>query len=124
MGKPSQSIGFSDRANGLLDRCIKRFATTRSYTSQHSLYLRPAFLYRRQVRRVRRQVDQLCASRFYRFSYPADFVRTQIVHHYNVSSLKCRAQHPLDINFEDQSIRSSIYGHQRTEAACAQAGAS
>jgi hypothetical protein len=96
VSKPSQGIRPGDRANGLFDRRIKCFASPCPYTARHSLYPRPAFLYRRQVWRLRRQVDKLCPATFYRFSYPANLVCAWVVHHHNLSSSKRRAQHLAD----------------------------
>jgi len=64
-----------------------------------------------QVRRVRRQVEQLGSCRFNSFAHSLDLVRTEIVHDHHVANAQFRAQDLIQIGQEYLSIRGRFDGH-------------
>src|ERR1044071_7943396 len=120
MREPRQCIRFCNRSERLLDRSIQRSIGPCPYRPQRRLDLRPAPLNRRQVWRVRRQVDQLRASRFNGFANAAHFMCSQVIHDHNVARLKCRAEDAFRISTEDLAIRRPCNRQQRVESAATQ----
>jgi len=70
-----------------------------------------------QVRRVRRQVEQLGSCRFNSFAHSFDLVRTEIVHDYHVANAQFRAQDLIQIGEEYLPIRGRFDGHGGDHAA-------
>ena len=120
MSEPRQRIRFTNGFEGLFDRSIQRPMRPCSDRAQRRLDLRPTFLNRRQIRRVRRQVDQLRPACFDRLANPTHFMRSQVIHHHNVAGGKRRAENALGVSAEDLAIRRSFDRQQRIESAAAQ----
>ena len=73
----------------------------------------PAGLDGVEVRRVGRQVSKLGTGGFDQCSYPIDFVRGEIVHHYHLAGLQSRAEHVFEIGQEHIPIGRRLDRHHR-----------
>lgn len=120
MRKPSQSVRLGYISEGFPYCPSQRTPRSGSYCSQSRLDLRPAFLNRGKVRRIGRQVYQLCSTRCDCFFNADNFVRTQIVHYNNVSFLQSRAKHALHIDPKNISSCCAFNGHYGIQTAYAQ----
>src|SRR5215813_106237 len=117
MSKPSQRVRLRDRLKRPLDGALQFAPRSRAHCSQPGFDLRPALLNRRQVGRVRRQVDQASSARFYRFTDATDFMRPEVVHHDDVAGSQCWAQHPLRVSPEHLAVSRPFNRQQGIEPA-------
>src|SRR3712207_1808339 len=70
------------------------------------------FLYRVEVRRVGRQVDELAAPRLDQPPYPLGPVCPEIVHHHNLTGAQGGGQQALHVSLEHSGRGSSFHGHR------------
>ena len=117
VAEPSGGIFGVDGFQCIGDGLIKRLFGSCFGVAEELLELGPGFFDGVQVRRVRWQIEQLCAAGFNQLAYPRHFVRRQIVHHHHVARPQCGAQHLLHIGLEDIAVGGRFDGHRRKDAA-------
>ncbi len=71
--------------------------------SEDALDLRESFLYRVEIRKVGRQVDELAVSIFDQLPYPPGPVGSEVVHYHNATRPEGGSQYVLHVSFEDAS---------------------
>jgi hypothetical protein len=57
-----------------------------------------------QIRRVRRQIDQVSTVRADQFFQPGDLVSREVVHEQNITRLKCRSDTLFDVTIKHRTI--------------------
>jgi hypothetical protein len=88
MGEPPTSTHCGDGCHGFGHRGIKRLVHVRSNCAQRvDLEFRPALFNEQQIRQVRRQVEDVGATRVDGGRYAGDVVRSQVVHHHGTARL-------------------------------------
>jgi hypothetical protein len=120
MVEPTARIRDGDGRQRLRDGVIERRAGPRFGFPQVRFALRPAALDRRQIRRVRRQAQQLGACRCHRLPDARCFVGTQLVHAPNVAGVQRWPPHRLDIDTQHLSIGGAVNGHHRLDPLAAE----
>lgn len=71
--------------------------------------------HRREVWRVWRQVDQLCASFGNGIFYSSDLMRPEVIHHHDVAMAQGRRQHTGNIGTKYRCIRGAFHRHDRIQ---------
>src|SRR5712691_4766231 len=97
------------------DRAFRSFAQRCLQGMEHQLYWV-------ELRRIRRQVAQLCAAGLDRLLHAGDFVEGDVVDNHNVLTLERWDQTLLEISQEGFSVHGSLDQHRRHDASLTQAG--
>ena len=81
----------------------------------NALRLRKGLLYRIEIRRVRRQVQERCARLADGLAHPLNFVRRKIIEHNHVARAKTWTQKRVGIGAEGCAIQGTINDHGRRQ---------
>lgn len=102
----------SEHTEGIVDRKLESGEGAGFESAEALFELGPALLDWVEVGRVRRQIEQRCSGRTDEFLYAGDFVRSEIVHHHNLSGLELRTQNVLQISEKDVAIGGRLNHHR------------
>jgi len=122
MVKPSRGIGCrygGECASDCLGQCVQRPG---SGLAQRGFHFRPHRFDWIEVRTVRRQIPCLCADIPNHFLYGRALVRSQVVHHHDISATQGRNKNPFDIGPEHGPIGWALNDHRRSAAVQPQGG--
>lgn len=100
-----------DEGQGLWNRGIEGIERAGLHSAQALFDDGPTSFDWIEVRRVGGKITKLSASGFNQSANPFHLVSRQIVHHHDLSGLKCGAKHFLEVGQEHIAIRRRLYGH-------------
>src|SRR5215211_667407 len=104
MSKPAMNILRRNGLQSLFEGIDQIRQGSRLEATQEGLDLRPSQFNRVEVRRVRRQVDQVSTLRADQLFQSSDFVSGEIIHEQNITGLQRREDTLFDIAIKDRAI--------------------